>query len=78
MLLVIFGREGGDGSDKRGWMWLARNPSMATAMEQGFSRIHCDRVGRKRFFLFYLEICDPWLFSIFFKLTQIWSVLTLF
>lgn len=29
-------------------------------------------------FLFYLEICDPWLFSnFFFKITQIW-LLTLF
>ena len=38
MLLVIFegGREGG--GDKRGWMWLSRNP------EQEFSRINCDRV----------------------------------
>ena len=41
MLLVIFegGRGGGGGGgDKRGWMWLSRNP------EQEFSRINCDRV----------------------------------
>ena len=42
----FWGREGGGGGgDKRGWMWLSRNP------EQEFSRINCDRVVWKLFLI---------------------------
>lgn len=67
MLLVIFegGREGGDGSDKRGGCGLLG----ADLWPQQWSRsflLYTVIEWRENVFLFYLEICDPWFFQFFF------------